>query len=179
MEQTLKRGETLVTNGPLLTLTVDDRPAGAVLDLEKPRKVRVEARAVGRLNFDVLQLVHSGRVVHTETALPANGGFTARMVREVALDGPAWFAVRVLEGARRNEFDQRLFAHSSPVYVDMAGRRVFDVEAARDLLRMIETAKGNIRARGRFSSPAARDRLLVLYDQAAADLRDRLNRRGK
>jgi hypothetical protein len=175
----LKRGETLVTNGPLLTLTVDDRPVGAVLDLEKPCKVRVEARAVGRLNFDVLQLVHNGRVVHTETALPANGGFTARMAREVAVDGPAWFAVRVLEGARRNEFDQRLFAHTSPVYVDMAGRRVFDVEAARDLLRMTETAKGNIRARGRFSSPAARDRLLALYDQAAADLRDRLNRRGK
>jgi hypothetical protein len=149
------------------------------VDLEKPGKVRVEARAVGRLNVDKLQLVRNGVVVHTETARSANGGFTARIAREVAVDGPAWFAVRIAESARTNEFGQRLFAHSSPVYVDLAGRRVLDVEAARDLLRLIETARGNISGRGRFSSPAARDRLLALYDQAAADLRDRLNRRGK
>jgi hypothetical protein len=175
----LQRGETVITNGPLLTLTVEDKPVGAVVNREKPGKVRVAARASGRLQFDGLQLVRNGLVIHTETARPTNGGFTAQFAREVAVDGPAWFAVRIQEGARKNEFGQRLFAHSSPVYVDRAGRRVFEVEAARDLLRLIETAKGNISARGRFSSPAARDRLLALYDQAAVDLRERLQRRGQ
>jgi hypothetical protein len=175
----LKRGEAVITNGPLLTLTVDEKPVGAVLDLEKPRKVRVDARAVGRLNFDMLQLVRNGVVVHTQTAQASSSGFTARIAREVGVDGPAWFAVRIIESARKNEFGQRLFAHSSPVYVDVAGGRVFDVEAALDVLRLIETAQGNIRARGVFSSPAARDKLLALYDQAATDLRDRMKRRGK
>jgi hypothetical protein len=175
----LKRGEAVITNGPLLTLTVDEKPVGAVLDLEKPRKVRVDARAVGRLNFDMLQLVRNGVVVHTQTAQASSSGFTARIAREVGVDGPAWFAVRIIESARKNEFGQRLFAHSSPVYVDVAGQRVFDVESALDVLRLIETAKGNIRARAVFSRPAARDKLLALYDEAAADLRERMKRRGK
>jgi hypothetical protein len=138
----------------------------------KPRKVRVDARAVGRLNFDMLQLLRNGVVVHTQSAEASGSGFTARIAREIAVDGPAWFAVRLIESTRKNEFGQRLFAHSSPVYVDVAGQRVFDVEAALDVLRLIETAKGNIRARAVFSSPAARDK-------AAIDLRDRMKRRGK
>ncbi len=60
--------------------------------------------------------------------------------------------------------------------------RLVDTETGKVLggmVRMIETAKGNIRARGVFSSPAARDKLLALYDQAATDLRDRMKRRGQ
>src|SRR5262245_57347089 len=56
----------------------------------------------------------------------------------------------------------RPFAHSSPVDVDVAGEPVFDVEAALDVLRLIESAQSNLRARGVFSSPAGRDKLLAL-----------------
>src|SRR5207249_4143932 len=46
------------------------------------------------------------------------------------LDGPAWFAARI-DSTARNELGGQLFAHTSPVYVDLAGGRAFDVEAAR------------------------------------------------
>jgi hypothetical protein len=175
----LKRGESLITNGPLLTLSVNEKPVGGVVHLKQPGTVRIEARGVGRLNFDALQLVCNGLVVATEAAQSTDRGFTARIAREVPVDRPSWFAIRILESGRKNEFDQRLFAHSSPVYVDVGGQRTCDVEAARELLRMIESSRGNIHARGVFSGPAARDELLSLYDQAAADLRDRMKGGGK
>ena len=69
--------------------------------------------------------------------------------------------------------------HSSPVYVDIAGRRIFDIESAQALLRQIEEGHADIRARGRFSSPEASEKLLTLYDDAAQDLKQRMSRRGQ
>src|SRR5262249_51454205 len=67
----VKAGRCLVTNGPLLTLTVDGHDIGKTLALDKPRRVRVEATAVGRHDFQRLQLVRNGKVVHT--TLPTRG----------------------------------------------------------------------------------------------------------
>ena len=72
-----------------------------------------------------------------------------------------------------------LFAHSSPCYVDFQGQRVFDLDTAQALLRRLEEAKEDIKARGRFSSPSARTKLLAVYDKATDDLRGRINRRGR
>lgn len=174
----LKRGEAVATNGPLLTLSVAGKTPGGVVSLNKPGRVRIEASATGRLDFEKLQLIKNSRVVQSEQSIPAEHRFYTRLTRDIEVDGPAWFAVRI-ETKKKNEFDQELFAHTSPVYVDLAGKRVFDVESAQALLKIVEGASADIRARGHFSGPAARDKLLTLYDRTAADLRERINRRGK
>ncbi len=91
------------------------------------------------------------------------------------VDGPAWFAARI-DSTSKNELDQPLFAHTSPVYVAMGGKGVFDIDAARGLLQQVEEAQAAIRAQGRFRTPDAAARLLARYDEAAADLRARINR---
>jgi hypothetical protein len=158
-------------------LTVDGKEVGDVLNLDKPKTVKIEAGAVGRRNFQALQLVLNGKVVKTQPSEPKDGGHAARLVHEVPLDEPAWFAVRI-ESQARNEFDQVLFAHSSPVYVDLAGKRVFQIEAGRTLLKQLEEARATIRSKGKFSSPAAADKLVALYDDASKDLVKQINQRG-
>lgn len=174
----LKAGRCVATNGPLLTLSVDGRAVGDQLHLDQPRTVRIEATGLGRRDFERLQLVQNGKVIQTQSSEKMNGGYSARLVREVRIDEPAWFAVRI-DSQMKNELDRRLYAHSSPVYVDLAGKRVFDVESARTLQRQMEEARDAIRSRGRFSTRAARDRVLVLYSQAEKDLVERINQRGK
>lgn len=176
--EALKAGRSVATNGPLLTLTVDGREVGDVLKLDEPRTVRVEATAVGRHDFQRLQLVRNGQVIHTEQAAKKDASYVARLVREVALDEPAWLALRI-DTQTKNELDRQLYAHSSPVYVEVAGRRAFDVESARGLLRQLEEARDAIRTRGKFSTPQARDRVLALYDQAEKDLTARIAKRGR
>ncbi len=176
--EALRAGRCVATNGPLLRLRVDGKPAGTVLKLAEPRTLRIEAEGVGRHSFDRLQLVHNGKVVQEARAEKKGGGFSARLVRRVRITEPAWFAVRI-DSKARNELGQVLFAHGSPCYVEYQGRQVFDVVSARALLKRIEEARADITARGRFTSPRARTRLLAVYDAAADDLRARINRRGK
>jgi hypothetical protein len=173
----LKAGRCQVSNGPLLTLTVDGKTPGDVIDLGKPRKLKIEASAVGRLDFQELQLVFNGKVIQKKTAAK-KAGYEAHLVHEMTVDEPGWFAVRT-ESATKNELGQALFAHTSPVYVDVAGQRPFDVEIARTLLKEVEEAQAAIAKQGRFTTPAAQKDLLALYDVAAADLVDRINKRGK
>ncbi len=175
--EALKAGRCQASNGPLLSLTVDGRDIGETLDLAKPRKVKIEAAAIGRHNFQELQLVHNGKVIKKQ-APDRKNPFQATLVHEVRIDEPAWFAVRI-DSTTKNELDHVLFAHSSPVYVALAGKGVFDVEAARGLLKQVEEGQAAIRAQGRFSNDQAADKLLSLYEEAALDLQRRLRQRGK
>jgi hypothetical protein len=174
----LKAGRCQSTNGPLLTLTVDGKELGDVLNLDKPKAVRVEVSATGRHDFQKLQLVQNGKVIETEIGKLKDGVWTAKLVREVRLDEPAWFAARI-DSTAKNELDKQLFAHTSPVFVDFESKRVFDVETGRLLLRRLEQAKEEIRARGKFGDDAARDKILAIYDETAKELVKRINQRGK
>jgi hypothetical protein len=174
----LKSGRCVATNGPMLTLSVDGRAVGDVIQCDKPRKVRIDASGIGRHDFGRLELVQNGRVIQGETATKKVGGYSARLEREVQIDEPAWFAVRI-DSQTRNELGRKLYAHTSPVYVDLAGKRVFDIESARNLQRQLETARDAIRQRGSFSTPQARDKVLALYDQAEKEIVERINKRGK
>lgn len=174
----LKAGRCFATNGPLLTLTVDGRALGDVIDLTEPRTVRIEATARGRHDFERLQLIHNGKVIQTQASAKDAGGFAAKLVREVRLDEPGWFAVRI-DATTRNEFDHKLFAHSSPIYVERDKQRILDLETARSLQQEMETARDALRKRGKFSNDAARDRVLSLYEQAEKEIVRRINQRGK
>ncbi|MCS6852506.1 MAG: CehA/McbA family metallohydrolase [Gemmataceae bacterium] len=174
----VKAGRCVVTNGPLLTLTVDGQPVGEVIHLDKPRSVKIEASGIGRHNFQQLQLIHNGRVIRTQAAEAIDGGFRAHLRQELRIDEPSWLAVRI-ETTTRNEFDQPLFAHTAPVYLDLAGHRVFQPEAAQTLLKHLGEAQAVIRAKGKFSSPQAAERVLALYEEASRQLRQRLREGGK
>src|SRR5262249_12234563 len=104
--------------------------------------------------------------------------YEARIEREVSIDGPAWLAARI-DSDTKNELTQQLFAHTSPVYVDVAGRGVFDVEAGRALVKQMEEGREEIKARGKSSSDAARDRLLAAYDAAIRELAEQIARRSR
>src|SRR5262249_2804414 len=103
----LKAGHSIATNGPLLSMKVDGKEIGGVLNLDKPRQVTVEASAIGRHNFGLLELVHNGNVVKTQQAEAKDGGYSAQLSLKQAIDEPSWLAVRVTAQAK-NEFDQVL-----------------------------------------------------------------------
>ena len=175
--EALKAGRTVVTNGPLLTLKVDGREIGDTIELKSPKTVRVAATGLGRHNFQRLQLIHNGNVIATQTAGGRDGSYTARLEREMRLDGPGWFAVRI-DSQTKNEFDKQLYAHSSPIYVRYAGRSLFDVDAARALLKQLEEARAEIKSRGKFSSPQAAYKVLAYYTETAKELTERINARA-
>jgi len=71
-----------------------------------------------------------------------------------------------------------LFAHTSPIYVELAGKTIFDADSAQALVKQIEEGQAAISKQGQFSSPQARQDLLGLYDESAKLLRQRLKQRS-
>ncbi|HMC65750.1 MAG TPA: hypothetical protein VKI65_12495, partial [Gemmataceae bacterium] len=71
------------------------------------------------------------------------------------------------------------YAHSSPIYLRYAGRLHFDLESARALLKQLEEARAEIKARGKFSNPDAADKVLAYYDETAKELTERINARAE
>jgi hypothetical protein len=171
----VKAGRCQATNGPLLTLEVDGKTMGDVINLKDPKTVKIQASAVARYPVQRLQLICNGKVIKTQAASDKEPG-RLQLSHETRIDEPAWFAVRI-DSESKNEFDKTLFAHSSPVYVNYKGHDVFDVDAALDLLKQVEEAQATIKSRGQFSTPAAEQKLLTLYEAAAQDLRDRIKAR--
>jgi len=184
----LKRGRSFITNGPLLELAVDDRyRAGDVMDVSASRGLRVVGRAIGRLDFRRIELIRNGEVIASAHSRPEGAHFVADLRIRLPVSAPAWIALRTpspfREGTTRddpepevqlNELGRALFAHSSPIYIRFRGREVMDTATAIGLVREMETNRSYIEKRGVFATPAERDRVLGVYNEGIAAIRQRL-----
>jgi hypothetical protein len=181
----LAAGRSFITNGPLLEFTVDGRRLGDTMDLKQPGKVHIAGRALGRLDFQRIELIRNGEVVKAAVSRPREGHFMAELDFELAVDQPCWLALRTPppstprdpEFQRKtplNEYGRELFAHTSAVYVNLAGRGVFEVPAAESLLEEMRTSREFIRGHASFATDAERDGVLQVYDEGIRQMQGRI-----
>jgi len=166
----VKAGRCQVTNGPLLSLTIDGKKVGAVIELTEAKTLKIEGFGVSRHGLQKLQLIRNGKVIKTQVA-GGKESSGAKILTTVRVEEPAWFALRV-ESDAKNEFGKPLYAHTSPIYLNFKGKGVFEVDSAVALLKQVEEGQGTIRTKGKFSSPDASKKLLAVYDEAAQNLRE-------
>lgn len=81
-----------------------------------------------------------------------------------------WLALHIGLTTEKNELGHPLFAHTSPIYVQVAGRPIFRAEAAEALRRDIEASIDTVRARGTFKDDAEREGVLDVYRRAIEGL---------
>jgi hypothetical protein len=186
----LAAGKTWITNGPLLELAVDGQAPGSVLKWDESRAVNISGRAMGRADFRRIELIQNGRVVQSAASQPEQGHFVAAADWKLTIDQPCWLALRTVpppvegeaqlqEVVAQNEFGQPLFAHTSPVYVELRGSGVFDPETARGLLSEMQSDREKIQSQAKFANPFERRRVLKVYDEAIGKLNDRLAAHAK
>jgi hypothetical protein len=89
-------------------------------------------------------------------------------------DGVAAAATPAATG--QNELGNALFSHTSPVYVEVGGKPIFEPAAARDLLAEIERAIRYITEKGEFADDVERARVLDVYRDAIAELRRKVDK---
>jgi hypothetical protein len=157
----VRAGRTIVTNGPWLTLDVDGRSPGAVLDRGRGERLRVRARTVGG---GVERLV-----LHGPDGVLASGA--GELEHEVTVDGGLWLAAAAYGDTDPYTVGAPVFAHTTPVYVDVDGRRVGRASSARWCLRLLDGVEELAGEHGRFG-PGQRERqlgdLLAVLDRARA-----------
>lgn len=169
----LRSGRTFITNGPLLELKVASAGIGDSVEFDGPGTVPVQARARGRLDFGRLELLRNGQVIEPVRARRVGQHFEAVLETELRVDGPCWVAVRVVGGGK-TEYGKQLFAHSSPVYIQVAGRSVQIAQDLRYLVREMQSARSIIATHGHFDNDTQRREVLGIYDRGIEELRARL-----
>jgi hypothetical protein len=179
----LEAGRTYITNGPLLEFDVDKKGIGETLTLDQPGRVRVTGRAIGRVDFRRLELVRNGEIIGSADSRSSGGHFEASLETVVAIDAPCWLALRIpppptkeepAAETSRTELGGPLFAHTSPVYVEVGGRKVFQADVARGLLDEMRKAQESITANGVFADAHERDHVLSVYALAISALEKKL-----
>jgi len=92
----IRAGQTFVTNGPMLRLTINGKDIGSRLTFAVTTKVEI----TGKVAFDpaqdlvrAVELVRNGKVLHQWTP-DATGTFEFR--QQVTVDKPGWFALRAM-----------------------------------------------------------------------------------
>ncbi len=171
----LEAGRTFITNGPLLTLTIDGHTPGDVVKLDGPKPLRVRASGAGRLDFKGIELVRNGEVVSRAESRTSDGRFVAEIDTILTANEPGWYALRIPDQDQmKNELDQPLFAHTSPIYVEFGGKKIFDRATAETLLAELKAAPEVITKDGQFADDAERARVLDVYREAIRTLESRI-----
>jgi hypothetical protein len=170
----LAAGRTFITNGPLLELTLGEHRVGDVIKLDAPTTLKAHGRGLGRSDFAGLELVRNGEIVVRAKSQATGNHFEATLDAELTIDAPGWYALRIPLEQGKNELDQKLFAHTSPIYVDFQGRRVFDLAAAEACRSELERALDEIPKQGKFADDAERERVLAVYRDGLVTLEKRI-----
>ena len=172
--EVLSQGRSYITNGPFLELDAGGRQPGGTVSLAGRETVRVRGRGVGRLDFKALELIVNGRVVHAVSSRPDGAHFVADLDFALEVSEPGWVALRIPRELPENELSRPLFAHTSPVYLELDGRSIFQPEVARSLLQEMQESVDKIRSRASFSSSRDREDVLRVYLKSIQILKQRL-----
>ena len=153
----LRAGRGFVTNGPMLTFTVEGKTPGDALVLAAPRRLKVVATAQARESIDRIEILANGRVVaekadsHLEAAIDSKD-YTWLAARCYLRPGPT---VRL--------------AHSSPVYLGGGAQRWDAGEDAKWFVQWIDDLIAESeRDPKRFRDDEEKRQVLAIYRRARA-----------
>ena len=132
----LRKGRNFVTNGPVIFAKVNGEEAGRCFDVPAGRKLEatVELEVLGRDPLARAEIVVAGKVVATFKPA-ADSPRRIAASRKLTLAESTWLAVRAFEPVGGAVVH---FAHTSPFYVTVGGKRPRDPEAARFYVRWLD-----------------------------------------
>jgi hypothetical protein len=149
--EAVRAGRTFITNGPLLSLTVEEQKPGAVLDIgASGRTVRLRAEAQSAVAFDRVELLHNGEVVASRET--SGDRLTASVEAERHVTASGWLAARCWG---------QVFAHTSPVYLRAEGQAVrAPADVVTPLRAALERTLAWVRAEARCPAESQREQLV-------------------
>jgi hypothetical protein len=168
--EAVRAGRTFATKGALLILTANGQDPGAVINLESPNQT-VHVRAGVRRPFppDRLELIVNGKVVAESNKVDGS-----QLEVEVPMPSGGWIAAAYW-GCEDSQGGFKLLAHTSPVYVQVLGRRPPpDLEAGKKLLKHFDEMLEWVRTQARVESEDQRGRLAGIFEKAKEEVSKRL-----
>jgi hypothetical protein len=167
--EAVRAGRTFVTNGPLLSLTVEGQGPGAVIAAPpEGRRLRVRVEAQSTAPFERLEVLADGEVVAEKEA--SGDRQSAVLEVEHVPAGSGWLAGRCW-GPDWLPSGQCVYAHTSPVYVEAEGRPVRPAgETLTPLLAVLDQTLGWVTREARCENERQREHLAGVLGEARREL---------
>ncbi|GAA3022124.1 CehA/McbA family metallohydrolase [Streptosporangium longisporum] len=163
--EAVRRGRTFGTTGPWLELSAAGHGPGATLDLSPGERITVTARSIGP-EVERLQ-------IRTADGVLAEGP-PDELTAELVAGEPTYVVAVATGGPHERSFTREVYAHTSPVYLDVDGRHVARAEDVAWCLEWLDTLERLLREEGTFEAPGQLDDHLDVIDRARRVYRDRL-----
>ena len=139
----LKHGKSFITFGPMMSFTIDGVMPGDKLNYDSyPKSVLVKAKALLPGKSVPVEIVVNGKVV--EKGVNIN--------KEIILDDSCWIAARC-DGA-----------HTTPVYVTLAGRPRGSVKDAAEFIGAISKLEEWVKTKALFDTTAQKETVLKVLE---------------
>ncbi len=153
-------GRTFITNGPALFLDAADGGPGQRISLPGDGTVHAKVRWQSHYPLNKVALVQDGRVIGEQVYPEGSRDGVWETDVPVASDG--WLAARC-SGTTRDSFDQPVYAHTSPVYLETGRPNPLRADSTRFFTSSIDRSLEWVRKKGRFTRDEQRDRVVELY----------------
>lgn len=161
--ENLKAGRTFVTSGPMLELSAEGHSLGDLVRVPDGGTLRVSGKASSQFPLDRLELVRNGRVI--AEAKSTGDRLSIAVEQAIPVDQSGWIALRVYGLPHRDQPGGPVFAHTSPIYLQVPGKPLDSREDAAYFLTWIDRLSADLRRRDRVP---ARSRAHVESQLAAA-----------
>jgi hypothetical protein len=166
----IKAGRTFLTTGPMIDLAVGGKAIGESLSLARRGKVPFVARVQSRLPIDRIEVVVNGQVVASRDN--TGQGAQMQLSGEAQITASSWIAARAYSAMRLPVQEQltgggaQVFAHTSPIYVAMAGKPRRSRADAAFLAAIADQTIQWAKTKARYHNEGQRREVLALYERA-------------
>jgi hypothetical protein len=161
-QDAIRAGRTLATNGPWVELMVGGRGPGDVIEAEPGQWLPVSAHTEG-LGVERLELVGPDGVVASSAA---DGSRPPAIDTTLELAGSMWLCAVARGPQHPSVLGPVVFAHTSPVHVEVGGQPVGRPASARWLMDWLDRFEELLRTHGRFADDTQRDEVIAVVRRA-------------
>jgi TolB protein len=164
----LRKGRTFATNGPLIEFTLGEQRLGDELKLDNPQTaVPFTAKLRSIVPVDHLEVVCNGHVV--ETLKLAGARDSADVTGTLPLNSSGWCLLRASsDDAEYPVLDNYVYATTSPVYVTIGGKAPRSPEDAKYFAAWIDRTIDTTSHYPDWNSPAEKEYVLKRLAEAKA-----------
>ena len=158
----LKAGNTFITNGPALELSVGDETVGGEIYTNPGSNLSVHATWDSHYPINRVEIIFNGQVVAAESH--PDGSKMGVFSKDITSCTDGWIAARLFSNAR-DSFAQPIWAHTSPIYVKTGAEAIEKKQAAVWFDEHIEKSLEWVTKKGKFYTDSQRKEVVDLFRQ--------------
>ncbi len=158
--EAIRRGRTFVTNGPLLSFTVDGHIAGDEIQLAGDKgTVEVNASVQSIVPLEKLEVYFNGKVIASSDGSPIR--------KSIPVDRSGWITIRATNSKPQHPIDDSyVVAETSPVYVYKGGQAIRSKVDTEYFIQWIDDITRQAQAHPGWRSDKERSHVLGQFQQA-------------